>query len=392
MSYRTQTNSTSHSAHDSSPLANDGAPPQFLNKVSQYNNENTRSIWNHEADMTPHQHQTGIPKSKTFSVFYSITQSISNSRIISTSTRYRSQTPPPDHAPHRPSAPVTKKSIEPLLAEEETVMSEQIWSPPPLPDNPRLVKTAMPPEYWAGRFMALHDKFHNELLMPQNLEVLLEAQSAKFSLQAGKRTPSVAAAAQNNPSVSAYSVTRIAPGPNFMSRGIIPSQQQKRTSAIQTQSRIPQSATSGAILQTTPHCSTRSSSRTYTPYSGVTKVSSSRPPSYDQGITKLLPCTTNDQGNTTLPIMSSVSQDIPPEVPRHRYFSGNYSRPATHSMAARRALANNLEDEDARCKRVFIHLEALCVTEDARESLKRWQAAYARKMKRGALLPVGERM
>ncbi|KAK3995324.1 hypothetical protein QBC44DRAFT_260481, partial [Cladorrhinum sp. PSN332] len=367
--------------------------PQFLSKVNQYHNENIRPLENHEADLAAHQRRPGIPKSKTFSVFSSITQSFSNSRNVSTSTRHRSQTPAPDPPPrHRPSPPVTRKSLEPLLADsqsyQEPTTSEPISSPPPLPDNPRLVKTAMLPEYWAGRFVSLHDKFHNELLMSQNLDVLLEAQSARYSLQ-GNRTRSGAAAAQNNPSVSAYSVTRVAPAPNFMSRGIIPCQQ-KRTATTQTQSRIPQSATSGAILQTTPHCSTRASSRTYTPYSGVTKVSS-RPPSYDQGITKLP--LAQDHGNTALPIiLGSKHDDVPPEVPKHRYFSGNYSRPARDTTAQRQALASNLEDDDARCKRVFIHLEALCVTEEARESLKRWQAGYARKTRRSGLLPVGERM
>ncbi|KAK1590445.1 uncharacterized protein LY79DRAFT_590401 [Colletotrichum navitas] len=45
--------------------------------------------------------------------------------------------------------------------------------------------------------------------------------------------------------------------------------------------------------------------------------------------------------------------------------------------------ANLLSDEDNRCLRIFLHLDALC----AQKSLHAWQEAYARKNKRDALLP-----
>ncbi|KAK1997542.1 hypothetical protein LX36DRAFT_720866 [Colletotrichum falcatum] len=49
--------------------------------------------------------------------------------------------------------------------------------------------------------------------------------------------------------------------------------------------------------------------------------------------------------------------------------------------------AKLLSDEDNRCLRIFLHLDALCGTPEAQKSLHAWQEAYARKNRRDALLP-----
>ncbi|KAK2057075.1 hypothetical protein LY76DRAFT_575147 [Colletotrichum caudatum] len=49
--------------------------------------------------------------------------------------------------------------------------------------------------------------------------------------------------------------------------------------------------------------------------------------------------------------------------------------------------AGLLSDEDNRCLRIFLHLDALCGTPEAQKSLHAWQEAYARKNRRDALLP-----
>ncbi|ETS78392.1 hypothetical protein PFICI_10454 [Pestalotiopsis fici W106-1] len=41
--------------------------------------------------------------------------------------------------------------------------------------------------------------------------------------------------------------------------------------------------------------------------------------------------------------------------------------------------ATRLEDEDDRARRVFLHLEALCTTSEARKSLRAWQRIFARR-------------
>lgn len=46
-----------------------------------------------------------------------------------------------------------------------------------------------------------------------------------------------------------------------------------------------------------------------------------------------------------------------------------------------------LLDDDERCKRVFVHLEAFCATDEARDSLRTWQQEFARKTGRKKLLP-----
>ncbi|TLD05890.1 uncharacterized protein PgNI_08942 [Pyricularia grisea] len=51
-----------------------------------------------------------------------------------------------------------------------------------------------------------------------------------------------------------------------------------------------------------------------------------------------------------------------------------------------------LEDEENRCKRIFLHLESLCLTREARASLHAFQQLYARKMRRPGLLPDGGTM
>lgn len=51
-----------------------------------------------------------------------------------------------------------------------------------------------------------------------------------------------------------------------------------------------------------------------------------------------------------------------------------------------------LLDDDDRYRRVFVHLEASCATDEARRSLRLWQQDYARKTGRKKLLPEGGSM
>ncbi|GKT51182.1 uncharacterized protein ColSpa_11363 [Colletotrichum spaethianum] len=51
--------------------------------------------------------------------------------------------------------------------------------------------------------------------------------------------------------------------------------------------------------------------------------------------------------------------------------------------------AGHLSEEDNRCLRIFLHLDALCGTPEAQKSLYAWQEAYARRARRDVLLPQG---
>jgi hypothetical protein len=106
-------------------------------------------------------------------------------------------------------------------------------------NDPRLVTTAMPPQYWAGRFMALNDQLQNALLEPERLARVCMGQKPILA-PSSSNTAAAAAAAHNNPSTSAYAIRRLA---HRIASGGYSRQPQ------QPERRIPQSATSGAVLQ-----------------------------------------------------------------------------------------------------------------------------------------------
>jgi hypothetical protein len=66
---------------------------------------------------------------------------------------------------------------------------------------------------------------------------------------------------------------------------------------------------------------------------------------------------------------------------------GGYQGSATYAADAKLLL-----DDDERCKRVFIHLEAFCATDEARRSLFVFQQDFARKEGRPKVLPRGGTM
>jgi hypothetical protein len=54
--------------------------------------------------------------------------------------------------------------------------------------------------------------------------------------------------------------------------------------------------------------------------------------------------------------------------------------------------ADNIEDQDRRSSRVFLHLQALCATNEAKKSLWEFQLLFARIEGKPKLLPSGGRM
>ncbi|OTA59719.1 hypothetical protein K449DRAFT_385036 [Hypoxylon sp. EC38] len=63
--------------------------------------------------------------------------------------------------------------------------------------------------------------------------------------------------------------------------------------------------------------------------------------------------------------------------------------PQRPDASASTKTADNLTDEDKRDQRIFAQLEALCTTDEARESLYEFQEAYARCHRKEWLLPRG---
>lgn len=440
------------------------------------------------ADSTPTQPPRGIPKSRTFSVLSSFTHSFSRGSLGSRANTSRNVSAESSGShtwtwgqgfARQPLPSVSRESLEDDL--DGGKRYEATLTPVPstltpvssnssiasLPDDPRLVRIAMPPQYWAGRFMALHDQFHNELLEPQNLAQIMGNNgdpTINSSSTNGYEPPS-SAASRNNPSTSVYGLPR----------GIHSINLESKAGHSRHPSRIPQSATSGAILQTSTYstaCTSSPARRFYQP-----PPYSPRLPSYEKATgtsirfvptTTAIPysTTTADYGPypsaslpttrrfirrriTTDPTTSTITTPlkVPPPLTKKTFSSSfpfpypytSYSvtptgtstgtltpttpltatttvtsipttvpttaavpttttAPTTATTTADSTKKNThanssveakeKDDDDARCRRVYMHLEALCVTDVARASLRAWWVGFVRRTGRGGPVPV----
>ncbi|KAK3303188.1 uncharacterized protein B0T15DRAFT_539454 [Chaetomium strumarium] len=354
------------------------------------------------------QPEFGIPKSRTFSILSGLTKSFSsgsitsrgnNSRNVSGQSSSESSTvTPAQEASHHPVAQAHRKISS--QHDKSSPLSPSPGSPavPCLLDNPKEVTTAMPPQYWAGRFMALHDRFHNELLEPRHLTQICEAQVAQFISPPNysrSQAAQASAAAKNNPSTSIYANTRVA-----QTRKHTPTSSSLNRSRIH--SRIPQSATSGAILQTTDPYPPP-------PYSQATLSSSSRHISSSK---QILPPTTSsirivstNTRNLHLPTSATTAYSggngnalafIPENEHDHDRgiatitTTSSSRNPAPSQVVKSKKSSTYLADsEESRARRVLLHLEHMCATPEARASLHSWRTAYARKTGRAEFLPSG---
>ncbi|KAH6842707.1 hypothetical protein B0I37DRAFT_393186 [Chaetomium sp. MPI-CAGE-AT-0009] len=308
-----------------------------------------------------------IPKSRTFSVISSITQSFSHGSIARQRTSRNVSGEP--HNTDVNLQPVPRNTRSPKTQQESTYTAPETPTlPPGQSSNIEAVSTAMPPQYWAGRFMALHDRFHNELLEPHQLTRICETQAAH---PLADFTRPASAATQNNPSTSAYAITR------STANQTSPSRQPSR-------SRIPQSATSGAILQSTPYNtqpdlpSNLHTASTLSPVHKPTTTTTYRHrhhhyhhlPTTDENSIPSHPPTTTTTTTTTAPA---------PEK----------TKPTHAANAPNRVVTTHLADDDeARVRRVLLRLEYMCTTDAARVSLRQWQARYARRTGRGEFWPA----
>ncbi|KAK3384682.1 hypothetical protein B0T24DRAFT_508205, partial [Lasiosphaeria ovina] len=273
--------------------------------------------------------------------------------------------------------------------------------------DPRYVTKAMPSQYWAGRYTGLRDKFQNELLESDNMNIIMEAHSARSSARKHNLPNSVEPISStnviNNPSTSAYAVTGIMPTARLVNYE--PAyQHQKGADNIATRPirRIPQSATSSAILET-PASKYKSDGRALSP-----------PYRHDQFDHKPLP----KEPSYAEEALSKRELPLPPSpsIVRERYDrysldSENNHSPVHHPLGGRAsgdrgidqgrtvmvrqvvaADAAQLMDDEVRDRRVFVQLESFCATTKARKSLHAWQQDYARRVNNEKLLPPGGTM
>lgn len=116
----------------------------------------------------------------------------------------------------------------------------------------------------------------------------------------------------------------------------------------------------------------------------VRQISTAQPPSYwvgryvalhDRFRSEILTPTYLD--SSKLRTWCQEAPDVPDDFPEDQPY------PTLHDQTEYE------RDAEKLARRVFVHLEALCLTNEARKSLKAFQQAYARQVDCEALLPIG---
>lgn len=322
-----------------------GNSPSFLVDICR---EEQQRHEHHIADSDLSQPSVSIMKSRTFSVISSITQSFSGSTLGSQKTSRNLR---------RPSEGSTttadrQESVQSLVCQQNSSAKRQIYSTslivptsgsyPSLSNNPKEVTTAMPPQYWAGRFMALQDRFRNELLESHGLVGICGGQSARPFRGI---TPQAPETSQRNTSTSVYDIPHLV-------------QVDRQSSAPNDSSlrpRIPHSSTTGATMRHISYNikpSPSLSTQTVRYYSNGDTATVNLPYQNHHGYTHLLRA-----DEDTLQVVPSAA--TPTTVP---------------------ATVTNDKDDASHAHRVLAHLETLCTTDVARASLRQWRTAYAHKM------------
>ncbi|TGJ79332.1 hypothetical protein E0Z10_g9437 [Xylaria hypoxylon] len=146
-------------------------------KQNTYRNPTPRPVLKPSPSKKKAKSRLGISKSRPFNVFSNLTASLSRtslgqltgreSRRASTSSK---GTVRKDPAPYMNSQSASSTSSQALA-------NPTIEAP-----NSRYIHTAQSSAYWAGRFMALQDRFQSEMLVPENLTTLVHAHAVRSFL------------------------------------------------------------------------------------------------------------------------------------------------------------------------------------------------------------------
>lgn len=194
--------------------------------------------------------------------------------------------------------------------------------------NPNMVYEAHDFQFWIGRFMALQDRFKNEMLEPKNLDTIVAAH-AQQSMLPPKPSSSKATTSKTGASAAG----------------------------------LPTSYTTANIARVS-HLPTYTQSRP-------------RPQQQTQMQTQgTAAATASGSGSGS----SDTSPPLPPLPSRPR---------SPHSLLSDAAL---LLDDAARLRRTFRHMESICANNDSLGSMHRFQQAYARRFGLPDCLPSGGTM
>ncbi|RYP22817.1 hypothetical protein DL767_008963 [Monosporascus sp. MG133] len=267
-----------------------------------------------------------IPRSRTLNVFSNITNSLSRSSLASF-TRNDSRHP----STSTTATTSTGGTADSSTTESRFGMSISTSSIRAVAGNtsPGKIRTAQPSAYWTGRFVALHDKFRSEILLPENLPMAISAQA--------ERAPSKA-----------------------------------------TTTGLPAAATTGSIPPPRQPLKTSSSSgNAFAHYLETTATTASNKRKHKQ----------TASSSTTKSTVTATTTATTPR--KSKPGTGTYGRDDDEEEET---LPLMMHDEHRRSRRAFQHLEALCTTGEARRSLHAWQQTYARRVDCEALLPRGGSM
>ncbi|KAH8903587.1 hypothetical protein BR93DRAFT_940688 [Coniochaeta sp. PMI_546] len=269
----------------------------------------------------------------------------------------------------------------PQPSEPDKIVNERAE---PVDLDPKLIYTAQPSAYWTGRFTALRDKYHNEVLEPDTLHIVLEEHMRRSNIEhhlVDDRSPADDTNPPKSPTTLLKSPSSTSGAP-AAPRTILKSTPSTRLAATIgasgtfTTSRPPLSSGLSRIPSTKPNTTTApTTTRRHShdiPPSHSHEAGTMPPPPPPTIASSILSTTTT---TITTP---ALAQAVPP--------------PSIHPPSQNRRHTLLLQtSDDARRRRVFAALASLCATPAARESLRQWQAAYARRTGREwLLLPAGE--
>ncbi|RYP63630.1 hypothetical protein DL771_009189 [Monosporascus sp. 5C6A] len=269
-----------------------------------------------------------IPRSRTLAVFSNITNSLSRSSL-SSFTRNDSRQP----STSTTATTSTRGTADSSTTESRFRMSTSTSSSIRAAGNtlPGKIRTAQASAYWTGRFVALHDKFRSEMLLPENLPVVISAQE--------ERAPSKA-----------------------------------------TTAGLPAAATTGSIPAPRQPLKTSSSGgNAFAHHLETTATTASNKRKHKQ--------TASSSTTISTIIVTATTTATTPR--KSKPGTGTYGRDDDEDEEN---LPLMMHDEHGRSRRAFRHLEALCATGEARRSLHAWQQTYARRVDCEALLPRGGSM
>lgn len=294
-----------------------------------------------------------LPKSCTLNVFSGLSKSLSHSSLVSSrcadtssstssfsGTTNDKKTSFPSlvlqsssshanssHIPVVRRTSVDRRSLGPITTTTKPEQPQQQQQHPLRDRDPCIIYEAQPSAYWTGRFMALRDKFRAEESFPPKNNPNTQSPLGLHEHTTGRVNPPPTALSQQQQEQRQRRKTQDDNITNMKNNNNNKDQQQQHRHRFSA--RLPPSATSAAVLQQTTSSSSSSKMLRRAPNAQL-----------------LLRTNTNTNTDD--------------------------------------------DDEDKRCRRVLVHLEALCATDEARESLRVWQRGYARETGRKKLLPEGD--